>query len=329
MGLAAAQVRLLGLTARKADCEYEISINAMHKMSLTREMTDLTSEYNAKLQAKNIAYYANGKYNKINYQYLMGGDSINWWQFKQGSTALKKDNSMILTDYMGQVVMSENYATAITSVLGASAMNAKGQGGTFSQDKIPAILAALMHGVEVEEVEAVMNGGDLNYSYSATQVNAITGQKTGSTVVDASATLREYIQSAIDFYLPILQAAANSGWTTEYNTAMATNPDYVSDALVSGSFQLETVDEYGDYEAGSSLDYFLTNGTIETNTSSEAREDITAWYDAEKARISEKETWLDVENQNLSTELEAINTEIQSVQSFIDDAIKVFDWGSA
>ena len=32
---------------------------------------------------------------------------------------------------------------------------------------------------------------------------------------------------------------------------------------------------------------------------------------------------------NLSTELEAINTEIQSVQSYLDDAIStVFDWGS-
>ena len=43
----------------------------------------------------------------------------------------------------------------------------------------------------------------------------------------------------------------------------------------------------------------------------------------------EKETYLDLQIDDLSTELEAINTEIQSVQSLIDDAVSsVFDWGS-
>ena len=35
--------------------------------------------------------------------------------------------------------MSDTYANAITSVLGSSAMNNKGQGGTFSVEKIPEI----------------------------------------------------------------------------------------------------------------------------------------------------------------------------------------------
>ena len=66
------------------------------------------------------------------------------------------------------------------------------------------------------------------------------------------------------------------------------------------------------------------------NNSSEAREEVTAWYNAEKERISMKEDYLDVEMNDLSTELEAINTEIQSIQSLIDDAISsVFDWGSS
>ena len=72
MGLAASQARLLTLTARKADCEYGISIDSMRKMALSREQSQLSQEYSSKLKAKNIAYYANGKYNKINYSYLMG-----------------------------------------------------------------------------------------------------------------------------------------------------------------------------------------------------------------------------------------------------------------
>ena len=71
MGLAASQVHFLALTARKADCEYGLAIDSSQKMALTREMSELSKEYYSKLQSKTISYYANGKYNKINYNYLL------------------------------------------------------------------------------------------------------------------------------------------------------------------------------------------------------------------------------------------------------------------
>ena len=75
----------------------------------------------------------------------------------------------------------------------------------------------------------------------------------------------------------------------------------------------------------SSLTYFTTSGLVLERTDSSVREEITAWYNAEKERISEKESWLDVEIQDLSTELEAIKTEIESVKTFIEDGMKVFE----
>ena len=72
MGLSIDNIRLLTLTRRKADLEYNISINAMEKMALAREQSDLSKEYYSRLQAKNITYYANGQYNKMDYGYLMG-----------------------------------------------------------------------------------------------------------------------------------------------------------------------------------------------------------------------------------------------------------------
>ena len=67
MGLACSQARLLTLTARKADCEYGMSMDSMHKMALTREMSELSQEYYSKLQAKKISYYHDGQYYKMNY----------------------------------------------------------------------------------------------------------------------------------------------------------------------------------------------------------------------------------------------------------------------
>ena len=329
MGLACSNIRLLTLTARKADCEYGISVDSMRKMALTREQSALAREYNSKLQTKSIAYYNNGQYNKINYNYLMGYGA-NYTAITSGSKPLKDENSMILTDYKGQVVLSADYANAITAVLGSSAMDAQGRGGTFSTEKIPAILAELIPGYTEEQFQTVINGDKVSSSYEANGVQTITGENTGTTTtVDSSDKTTSLIQKLVDFYYPIFQAAAANGWTTEYNNDMANNENYISDALVSGSFQLANVNDEGNYDPDTSLTYFITAGMVESRTDSDVREQITAWYEEEKARISEKEDWIDIDMDNLSTELEAINTEIQSVKSLIDDAISsVFDWGS-
>lgn len=330
MGLACSQARLLTLTRRKADCENGISIDSIEKMALTREMTQLSQEYYTKLQSKQISYYANGQYNKMTYSYLMGYGSTYSAILDNDKYALKSENSMILTDYKGQVVLSDDYAKAITSVLGSSVMNKDGAGTTFSTDKIADIMAALCPGFTAAQFQAVIDGEDLPSSYEAHPKQTLTGEETGKSVtVDNTEKNTDGIQSIVDFYYPIFAAAATNGWTTEYNKDMALSDDYVSDALVSGSFQLATVNELGEYDEGGSLTYFITAGLVQSRTDSDVREEITAWYNAEKERISEKEDYLDLEMDNLSTELEAINTEIQSVQSLIDDAISsVFDWGN-
>lgn len=330
MGLACSQIRLLTLTARKADCEYGISIDSMQKIALSREQTQLSQEYNSKLKAKQISYFANGKYNKINYNYLMGYGS-NYTAITNGSQPLKSENSMILTDCKGQVVMSKAYADAITSVLGSSAMDSQGRGGTFSVDKIPEILAKLVPGQSADTFKAVIDGEKISSEYDADSVQTITGESKNTTVtVDNTDSSTELIQKLVDFYYPIFQAAAANGWTTEYNNEMALNDDYVSDAISSGTFQLATVNDEGNYDPDTCLTYYVTSGLVAQNNNSEVREEVTAWYEAEKARISEKEDYLDIDIDNLSTELESINTEIQSVKSLIDDAISsVFDWGSS
>jgi hypothetical protein len=331
MGLACSQIMLLTLTRRKADCEYNISVDSMNKMAITREMNELSSEYYSKLQSKKVAYYANSQYHNMTYGYLMGYGKNYTALDSDSGYDLKSENSMILTDYKGQVVLQDSYASAITNVLGSSAMNSNGQGGTFSKDKIAEILENFFPGFTAEEFQNVIDGDDASStSYSATTTNTLTGESTGtSTTVDNTSTNTSQIQKIVDFYYPIFAAAASNGWTTEYNNDMNANDDYVSDALITGSFQLATVNDYGEYQEGTSLTYYVTAGLVQTRTDSDDREEITAWYNAEKAIINEKEDALDIEMDDLSTELESINNEIQSIQSYIDDAISsVFDWGS-
>ena len=330
MGLAVSNIRLLTLTSRKADCEYNISINAMEKMALTREQSDLSTEYYAKLKSKNIAYYANGKYNKMDYNYLMGSGLLTATNITLGDTAaMKKDCSMILTDTAGRVVMSDSYANTLKKVLGDSCIDAEGRGGTFSMDKIPAIIADIAgEYCSEQDVKTVIDGGKIQSNYNVTVLKTMSQEtvETGKSH-DNTDAVTEKIAALVNFFYPIFQAAAANGWTTEYNQEMKHNDNYISDALVSGIFELAQVNSQGGYEPDTSLTYFTTSNLVLERTDSSVREEITAWYNAEKEKINEKESWLDIEMQDLSTELEAINTEIESINSFIQDSMSVFEWG--
>ena len=290
MGLAIAQIQLLTLTARRSDCEFDLSMNSMKKMALTREMSELTSEYYSRLQGKQVSYYANGQYNPVNYSYLMGYGNNYTPLLDRENNILKKEDSMILTDSKGQVVLSSAYANAITSVIGTSAMDANGRGGTFSMHQIPAILESLT-GLPKEDFEAVINQEGLNSSHSSNIINTYTGEDTGeNTETDTSANSTEGIQKIVEFYLPIFLSAASNGWTTEYNEQMALNDNYVSDAITSGVFQLAQVDGTGNYKVDCSLEYFITSGFVDTSSPMEEKSKITAWYEQQKEIISEKET---------------------------------------
>ena len=62
MGLAASQARLLTITARKSDCEYQ-SMNYSHqKIALSRDMNIVSAEYQDALSQTKLVYdyYGNG-----------------------------------------------------------------------------------------------------------------------------------------------------------------------------------------------------------------------------------------------------------------------------
>ena len=327
MGLSIDNIRLLTLTQRKADCEYNISIDSMEKMAITREQSALSQEYYSRLKSKNIAYYANGQYNQMDYGYLMGYTCNTLNMMYNNPSALKKDNSMILTDSYGLVVLGSSYVSTMTKVLGSSCIDAKGRGTTFSDDKIPELIASIAGtSITAEKVKKVMGGGTVESSYGATPTNTMTLSGEGSTTHSNTNTVTEMYQKLIDFYQPIFKAAAANGWTTEYNQDMEHNDNYISDALVSGTFQLAQVNSDGGYDPDASLSYFIMSGLVLEKTDASVREEITAWYNAEKERISEKESWIDLELQDLSTELEAINTEIESLNSQLEDDMKPFEW---
>ena len=77
MGLATSQVRLLALTSRKSDVEFNMQLNAKRKTMLMRESTTLSKLYYAKLQQARYQYSTEEGYNDVTYGYIMGAKNSN------------------------------------------------------------------------------------------------------------------------------------------------------------------------------------------------------------------------------------------------------------
>ena len=74
MGLAASQARLLTITSRKADCEYQSMRLSHQKIALSRELNEISNEYQNSLNKTLLYYDFYGKgdtSNPLNYNLLM------------------------------------------------------------------------------------------------------------------------------------------------------------------------------------------------------------------------------------------------------------------
>lgn len=112
----------------------------------------------------------------------------------------------------------------------------------------------------------------------------------------------------------------------------ASNVDNLQAGFKTGVFQLAMVSDWekGAYHKNTTMNYFTHMNYVSDKEDTSKREEITAWFNAEQAAINEKETYWDTEIQNLSTELSAVDTEIESVKSLKNNSIKkVFDWGGS
>ena len=103
MGLAASQARLLTITARKSDCEYESMILSHQKIALSREMSQLSAEYDDAIQQTKLIYDYYGQTSEttpLNYSLMMTPSALNNY------------TPLLVTDNGGRVVLDGRLAKA-------------------------------------------------------------------------------------------------------------------------------------------------------------------------------------------------------------------------
>ena len=130
MGLSASQARLLTITARKSDCEYESMRLSHQKIALSRDMNIVSAEYQDAINQTKLMwdFYGNdSQANDLNYNLLMS------------PSALNNFTPTPLTDTAGRVVLSPELAAAAR----AANIPQEGMGGLPSSDVRNTFIEAL------------------------------------------------------------------------------------------------------------------------------------------------------------------------------------------
>ncbi|MBD5401733.1 hypothetical protein HDR58_02870 [bacterium] len=130
MGLATAQARFLGITARKAACEYKSTEIAQQKLEITNQLSGIAADYaNAMNSTKLIWQNDAVTYDYgVTYGLLMTPSSANDY------------NPYLITTSSGAIVLNSEYAAA------AKAAGISKAGGFGSQDSRDKFIAALVPG---------------------------------------------------------------------------------------------------------------------------------------------------------------------------------------
>lgn len=103
MGLSASQARLLSITARKSDCEYESMRLSHQKIALSRDMERISEKYNNATSQTKLMWDYYGKDSEstpLNYALLMTPSALNNY------------TPAPITDSSGRIVLDDRLATA-------------------------------------------------------------------------------------------------------------------------------------------------------------------------------------------------------------------------
>lgn len=169
MGLAASQARLLTITARKADCEFQSMSLSHQKIALSRDMEKISNQYQTALNTTKLVYDYNGSGDSdmaLTYGLLMTPSIYNDYYPK------------LLTDAKNRVILNSAYASAAR----AAGIPAEGLSGTPSSEVRNRFIeslaneniitnqrAAIIEGVTYDN--AIGNGNTISATVGITEIS--------------------------------------------------------------------------------------------------------------------------------------------------------------
>ena len=179
MGLAASQARLLTITSRKSDCEYQSMALSHQKIALARDMNVVSAEYQDALTKTKLIYdfYGNGdKSTHLTYGMLMRPSELN------------KYMPSPITDQKGRIVLDPALAAAAK----AAGIPQEGLGCTPSSDVRDLFINSLAaNGVITKSIATGVTGVQYNPNMGLGNTDIIT---TSTEVLNFEDFAKTYLQ---------------------------------------------------------------------------------------------------------------------------------------
>ena len=169
MGIATCQARFLGITARKADCEYKSTELAQQKLEITNQLSSVSAEYSNALNSTKLIWSneAVAQDYGLTYSLLMMPSAINDY------------NPYMITTTSGAIVLNSEYAAAAKA---AGISMAGGVGSSDSRDKF--IAALVPGGIITQETANQLTVKDYAYEADVNKPGSVIlsqNQPTGTT----------------------------------------------------------------------------------------------------------------------------------------------------
>ena len=209
MGLAASQARLLTITARKADCEFESMKLSHQKIALSRDMEKISDEFQAAMNQTKLIYdyYGSGTSEMaLTYGLLMSPSVYNDYYPK------------MLTDKSNKIVLSSTYAAAAR----AAGIPVEGFNGTPSSE------------IRNKFVEALRDLGVISPA-TATNIESVSYNNAvglGATFSATAATQDITFKQLMDMFKSYSKDSQDYGLQTKFEKPNhAGNSDYNQDGL--------------------------------------------------------------------------------------------------
>lgn len=164
MGLAASQARLLSITLRITDDEYQLMKLSSQQLALRVKSEDLADEYDYKLNAAAYTYNYGGDNTAVNFNY---SDVM-------GSGAIDKglESPIILSDAQsGRIILNGTYGMAAKK----AGLNENGNAGSPTAEQFNAFMAVVTSDSETDW-NAARNGNISNNSSTTRTVTELTDE---------------------------------------------------------------------------------------------------------------------------------------------------------
>ncbi len=221
MGLSASQARLLTITSRKSDCEFQSMQLSHEKLSISRDLAILSNQYQASLNQTKLMYdyYGTGS----------GMEQLNYNTFMTPS-ALNDFRPITMTNSLNRVILDSRYASAARE----AGIPQEGLGCSPSSDVRDKFAVGLLHAGLIDQ--SVCN------SIQDTPYNQAAGL--GSDGTSFETTIEYSMDEIYDLFLENSGSQMYNG-IRDFNGTTIDSPDGQNSNPIRSYFQKDFTDAKG------------------------------------------------------------------------------------